>query len=87
MADNYFDTVLKVENILPNRLKLTLALPEELQKAPAALTLSSQWLSGASAEGLKADVEMKLSATKTEFEACRALCLTMSAAVLIRKRR
>lgn len=68
VADNYFDTVLKVENILPNRLKLTLALPEVLQKAPAPLTLSSQWLSGASAEGLKADVEMKLSATKTEFD-------------------
>lgn len=68
VADNYFDTVLKVENILPNRLKLTLALPDTFTLADNPMTLSAQWLSGASAEGLKADVELKLSTTPTQFD-------------------
>ena len=68
VADNYFDTVLKVEHILPNRLKLNLALPQTFTLADNAMTLSAQWLSGASAEGLKADIELKLSATPTQFD-------------------
>lgn len=68
VADNYFDTVLKVENILPNRLKIDLTLPHVFTREGAAAELVSNWLSGASAEGLKADVEMKLRAGATEFD-------------------
>ncbi len=68
VADNYFDTVLKVENILPNRLKLSLALPPVLNVGDNPMKLSAQWLSGASAEGLKADIELKLSTAPTEFD-------------------
>ncbi|HAT40652.1 MAG TPA: hypothetical protein DCS87_02875 [Rheinheimera sp.] len=72
VADNYFDTVLKVENILPNRLKIDLTLPQTFSKQTAAAELVSNWLSGASAEGLKADVEMKLKAGATEFDGLQA---------------
>lgn len=68
VADNYFDTVLKIENILPNRLKIDLTLPEVLPRDATSLLLKSHWLSGASAEGLKADVELKLTAAPTEFD-------------------
>jgi uncharacterized protein YfaS (alpha-2-macroglobulin family) len=72
VADNYFDTVLKVENILPNRLKIELTLPKTFSKAAASAEMVSNWLSGASAEGLKADVEMKLKAGATEFDGLQA---------------
>ncbi len=68
VADNYSDTVLKIENILPNRLKIDLTLPDVLSREPTSLTLKSNWLSGATAEGLKADVELKLNAAATEFD-------------------
>ncbi len=65
---SYFDTSIKIENILPNRLKIDLALPT----TPLALTaqsfaLQAQWLNGASAQGLKTDVELKLSTMPTKF--------------------
>lgn len=68
IADTYVDTLLKVENILPNRLKLDLALPPLLSSDATPLTLQSSWLSGANAQGLQADVEVKLSAGSTEFD-------------------
>jgi alpha-2-macroglobulin len=66
---SYFDTTLKIENILPNRLKIELNLPKTpISAAPRALLLTSAWLNGAQAQFLKADVELKLSTTKTQFD-------------------
>ena len=71
VGDRYFDRVVKIENIAPNRLRMDMALPEKgirLEQMPLPTTLSAQWLSGASAASLKADVQLRLSATKTSFE-------------------
>jgi uncharacterized protein YfaS (alpha-2-macroglobulin family) len=66
---SYFDTTLKIENILPNRLKIELDLPKTPISAEARpLLLTSSWLNGALAQHLKTDVELKLSTTKTQFE-------------------
>lgn len=66
---SYFDTSLKIENILPNRLKIELDLPKTPISAEARpLLLTSSWLNGALAQHLKTDVELKLSTTKTQFE-------------------
>jgi uncharacterized protein YfaS (alpha-2-macroglobulin family) len=65
---SYFDTSLKIENILPNRLKIELDLPQTpISAAERPLLLRSSWLSGAQAQHLKTDVELKLSTTKTQF--------------------
>ncbi len=70
VGDNYFDRIIKVENISPNRLKMDLALPPEglhPDQLPLKTTLQAQWLTGATAATLKADVQVKLSAIKTVF--------------------
>jgi hypothetical protein len=65
---SYFDTSIKIENILPNRLKIELDLPTTpLALATQDFTLSAAWLNGASAQALKTDVELKLSTTPTTF--------------------
>lgn len=66
---SYFDTSLKIENIMPNRLKIELDLPKEpLSAAQRSLKLRSSWLNGASAAWLNTDVELKLSTTPTRFD-------------------
>lgn len=66
---SYFDTSLKIENIMPNRLKIELDLPKEpLSAAARNLKLNAACLNGASAALLKTDVELKLSTTPTRFD-------------------
>ena len=66
---SYFDTSIKIENIMPNRLKIELDLPTTPLKLVAQdFTLNAAWLNGASAQSLKADVELKLSTTPTKFD-------------------
>lgn len=66
-----FHKALRVETIKPNRLKINLKLPGEIIKASdkeVQATLSSTWLTGATASGLKAKVEMTLTKVNTQFK-------------------
>lgn len=60
-----------IETIKPNRLKVNLDLGitkiEAYKEAPS-VTLSSAWLTGATAHSLKAKVEMTLRRTETQFK-------------------
>ncbi|KGD61158.1 hypothetical protein Y5S_03762 [Alcanivorax nanhaiticus] len=69
LGQRYFDTPVRVEAIKPNRLKIDLALPEKVsanQSQP--VTLFTQWLNGATAANLKADVKVRARAVTTRFE-------------------
>ena len=71
VGNRYFDKILKVETITPNRLKVDLALnetPLRLSTMPAQVELFGQWLHGAVANQLKADSEIKLSSMVTRFD-------------------
>lgn len=71
VGNRYFDKILKVETIVPNRLKIDLTLdatPLRLGDMPATASLFGQWLHGATASNLKADSEVKLNSKKTRFE-------------------
>lgn len=66
---SYFDTSIKIENIMPNRLKIELDLPKTPLKLDwHSFTLNAAWLNGAKAQSLKADVELKLATTQTKFD-------------------
>ncbi len=67
-----FERTLKVETIMPNRLKIALDFGRELLTADSGLTgvLKSMWLHGAPAKGLKADVELLLTPAVTTFPVC-----------------
>lgn len=63
-----FERTVKIETIMPNRLKVDLQTGEALKKDESSeLKLFSQWLHGASAAGLKADVAVKLKPRSTSF--------------------
>jgi len=65
-----FEKTLKIETVMPNRLKIALDFGRELLKAGEGLSaiLTSAWLHGATARNLDADVELSLSARPTRFE-------------------
>lgn len=66
-----FHKALRIETVKPNRLKINLKLPGETIKAgdgDVRATLSSSWLTGATASNLKAKVEMKLTKVTTQFK-------------------
>src|SRR5690554_929755 len=70
VGNRYFDKVLKVETIVPNRLKVDLTpsqTPLQLAHMPAQVDLFGQWLHGATASDLKADSEVKLRSKTTRF--------------------
>lgn len=70
LGNNLFHKSIKVETVVPNRLKIDLSFPGEQlyqQDMPLKLGLNSQWLHGAIASGLKSEVEVKLFPTKTRF--------------------
>ncbi len=60
---------LKIETIKPNRLKILMDAPEEIEGflPVTSFKLQSNWLHGAPANGLKAMVEMQLSPVDTKF--------------------
>jgi alpha-2-macroglobulin len=64
-----YSTHLKVETVMPNRLKVGLDFGSETLGAgkPLHASVSAQWLSGATAGGLKADVKVSLAPTSTHF--------------------
>lgn len=66
-----FHKSLRIETIKPNRLKIDLKLPQEVIPASekeVPVELSSAWLTGATAAGLKTKVEMSLSKVNTQFK-------------------
>lgn len=65
-----FEKGLKIETVMPNRLKIALDFGREVLKAGESLsaTLSSRWLHGAIARGLEADVELALTSRPTRFD-------------------
>jgi len=66
-----FEKKIKVETIMPNRLKIKLDFggATELTKGSGANgTLSAQWLFGGAAQNLKAKVDAFLSSQKTSFK-------------------
>jgi uncharacterized protein YfaS (alpha-2-macroglobulin family) len=69
-----FGKTLKVETVMPNRLKIELDFDEKgggakdvLASRPLRAGLSAQWLSGATAAGLRAAVEVQLRPGVTRF--------------------
>ncbi|MCL2649621.1 MAG: MG2 domain-containing protein [Candidatus Azobacteroides sp.] len=65
-----FHKSLRIETIKPNRLKINLEIPGNKINSSGnnPLTLSSYWLTGATARNLKASVEMSLSKVNTQFK-------------------
>lgn len=65
-----FSKTIKVETVKPNRLKIRLDAGEMIDASKGEMTasLSSQWLHGAPASNLKADVEMTLSTVRSPFK-------------------
>ena len=70
LGGSRFSKNLSVETVRPNRLKVALDFgAETLYKSDGIPegTLSSQWLHGATAEDLKADIAVKFSSQSTKF--------------------
>jgi len=68
LGNNVFRKTLKVETVVPNRLKMNLDLGEDVVKGPRfSGTLGAQWLHGGSAAGLKTDVKLTLTEGVARF--------------------
>ena len=64
-----FSKSLKVETVMPNRLKIELDLGDKpvIASTPVKGALNAQWLSGATAANLRASVEVRLTSIPTRF--------------------
>jgi len=60
---------IKIESIKPNRLKIDLDFDRPIitHRPQTRATLKAEWLHGATARNLKADVNVRLSSTRTRF--------------------
>jgi uncharacterized protein YfaS (alpha-2-macroglobulin family) len=69
VGGNTFTKTLKIETVMPNRLKMELDFGGKtyLDSAPASAALEAAWLYGAPARGLKADVSVTFSDRETTF--------------------
>ena len=65
-----FEKTLKVETVMPNRLKIAMDFGTDELAAKSRLSgsLTSAWLHGAPARSLKADVELALTPARTSFK-------------------
>lgn len=65
-----FQRVVKIETVMPNRLKIELNFPKATisKEDEVKPVLRSRWLHGAIADGLDAKVEATLSASTTQFK-------------------
>ena len=69
LGSHSFQKTLKVETVKPNRLKITYPDIEKISLYNLSpLQLSSEWLTGASAGGLSAKVDMTITPITTQFE-------------------
>jgi uncharacterized protein YfaS (alpha-2-macroglobulin family) len=64
-----FGKTIKVETVMPNRLKIELDLGDKpvIESSPLKGSMSAQWLSGATAASLRAAIEVRLSSAATRF--------------------
>jgi len=62
-----FSKRLRVESIMPNRLRVALEVSSFESGKPLAGSVSAQWLTGATAAQLKTDVKLSLVPTATHF--------------------
>ncbi len=63
-----FEKILKIETIMPNRLKIGLDFESDAwYEGKLTGELSSTWLHGAVAKGLKSDVELLFTSARTHF--------------------
>ena len=65
-----FSKILKVETVMPNRLKINLDFGKDVQslrRGKISGNLSASWLHGAIARNLKSDIELTLNAARTRF--------------------
>lgn len=64
-----FSKSLKIETVMPNRLKVEVEVGKIINGSePFHGKLAAQWITGASAAGLKADVELRLTKAATQFD-------------------
>ncbi len=71
IGNNTFSKTIKIETVKPNRLKMDVDFGSEIitiKDAKIKGVFSSKWLHGAKANGLEADVKLKISSGKTTFE-------------------
>ncbi|MEM9053474.1 MAG: MG2 domain-containing protein, partial [Bacteroidota bacterium] len=72
VGNQKFTKRIPVETIKPNRLKIDLELDEIASTSERLWAeLSAKWLHGVIASGLKADIHMRLSPTRTSFDKFR----------------
>lgn len=64
-----FTKRLRIETIKPNRLKISLTMPEKklLRGEPLDATMHVEWLQGATARNLKYDIQGTFISTPTTF--------------------
>jgi uncharacterized protein YfaS (alpha-2-macroglobulin family) len=64
-----FHKALKIETVMPNRLKVELELGDQpvIESSPLKGIVSSEWLTGATAANLRANIEVRLAPTSTAF--------------------
>ncbi len=70
LGGNTFTKAVRVETVMPNRLKVDLDFGREVltrSEMPLQGKLFAQWLSGATASSLEADVSIRLRTTPTRF--------------------
>ena len=66
---------IRVETVKPNRLEIKFELPDVIcLTRPEKVTLSSKWLNGLKATGLKADVDVTVRNGKTTFKGFEKYC-------------
>ena len=71
VGNNTFEKAIRVETVKPNRLKMDIEFPDKVISITDGVLSSkffSNWLHGAKASGLNADVKMKLRAGNTNFD-------------------
>jgi uncharacterized protein YfaS (alpha-2-macroglobulin family) len=68
VGDRTFTKSLKIETVMPNRLKMSFELPDPLSAGPFRAPLSATWLHGAVGADLDASVTLRLRSTPTTFE-------------------
>lgn len=69
VGNSVITKMLRVETVKPNRLEINMDFPELIKVASRShMKLHSKWLNGLKANGLKAEVDVRLRSTNTVFE-------------------
>jgi len=68
VGDRTFTKTLKVETVMPNRLKMSFEIPEPLKAGPLRAPLTAAWRHGAVGADLDAKVTLRLRSVPTVFE-------------------